>query len=93
VSNDVFLVLVPIKNELPKRLRVYPNCHDNTYTPIYEDNEEPPLVLPAVEGAPIRVVYDITEYTQLLDSSCMGMNDWKRIANDIGVCLNPEPQK
>ncbi|XP_034484886.1 L-asparaginase 1 [Drosophila innubila] len=79
-------VLVPIEKELPKRLREYPNCHDKTYTPIYEDNEDPPLVLPAVEGAPIRVVYDITEYTPLLDSSCMGMNDWKRIASDIGEC-------
>jgi len=43
------------------------------------------LVLPTVEGAPIRVVYDVKEYSPLLDSSCMGVNDWKRIATDIGV--------
>lgn len=44
-----------------------------------------PLVLPYVQGETRRVVYTITEYDPLLDSSNMGMNDWKRIAEDIKV--------
>ncbi|SPP78196.1 blast:L-asparaginase [Drosophila guanche] len=42
-----------------------------------------PLVLPFVQGVDRRVLYQVTEYTPLLDSSNMTMNDWARIANDI----------
>ncbi|XP_030370712.1 L-asparaginase [Scaptodrosophila lebanonensis] len=77
-------VLAPMPNELPKRLREYPTCHDCKYQPTYFEDEEPPLVVPPVEGAPYRVLYDIVEYTPLLDSSSMGMDDWRRIACDVG---------
>ncbi|XP_060650177.1 L-asparaginase [Drosophila nasuta] len=77
-------VLTPIPNELPKRIREDPNCHDITYTSRYEANEEPPLVLPILNEAALRVVYDIKVYEPLLDSSCMAMNDWIRMANNIG---------
>ncbi|KAH8359918.1 hypothetical protein KR093_009577, partial [Drosophila rubida] len=80
-------VLAPV-DELPKRLREYPNCHDSTYTPKYEDNEDPPLVLPAISGTPARVIYDILVYAPLLDSSCMAMKDWQRMASDIDACYD-----
>lgn len=44
-----------------------------------------PLVLPYVQGETRRVLYQVTEYAPLLDSSNMTMNDWARIANDIYV--------
>ncbi|XP_046687138.1 L-asparaginase isoform X2 [Homalodisca vitripennis] len=45
-------------------------------------SELAPLVLPKVDGMQ-RVVYSITEYDPLLDSSNMTMMDWSSIANDI----------
>ena len=42
-----------------------------------------PLVLPHVGGETRRVIYTITEYDPLLDSSNMGMTEWSRIAEDI----------
>ncbi|XP_065363413.1 L-asparaginase-like [Calliphora vicina] len=45
-----------------------------------------PLVLPYVQGESNRVIYQITEYTPLLDSSNMTMDDWARIATDIYDC-------
>lgn len=44
-----------------------------------------PLVLPFVENEPRRVIYTISEYDPLLDSSNMTINDWVRIAEDIRV--------
>lgn len=32
-----------------------------------------------------RILYAIKEYDPLLDSSCMGVDDWVRIATDIKV--------
>lgn len=42
-----------------------------------------PLVLPYVQGELRRVVYTISEYDPILDSSNMTMEDWVRIAEDI----------
>lgn len=47
-----------------------------------------PLVLPYVQGESNRVIYQINEYTPLLDSSNMTMHDWARIAKDIHVSVN-----
>lgn len=47
-----------------------------------------PLVLPYVQGENRRVVYTITEYDPLLDSSNMTITDWVRIADDIKVFYN-----
>lgn len=44
-----------------------------------------PLVLPKVQGEDRRVVYTITEYDPLLDSSNMTNQEWVRIAEDIKV--------
>lgn len=81
------LVLTPAENELPKRLRENPNCHDPNYVGHNKNSEESHLILPPVEGATTRVMYDVVEYSPLLDSSCMNMTDWRGIANDIGVCI------
>lgn len=44
-----------------------------------------PLVLPHVEGEHRRILYTITEYEPLLDSSNMTFQDWMKIAQDIKV--------
>lgn len=48
-----------------------------------------PLVLPYVEGQRRRIIYTITEYEPLLDSSNMTIDEWVRIAEDIKVRLIP----
>lgn len=72
-------------NALIKNLRKYPNMHDEQYA---QKKYGPaanmaPLVLPNVVGENRRVVYSVTEYDPLLDSSNMSINDWIRIAEDI----------
>lgn len=44
-----------------------------------------PLVLPHVQGEHRRIIYTITEYEPLLDSSNMTFQDWVKIAQDIKV--------
>ncbi|GBP17056.1 L-asparaginase [Eumeta japonica] len=68
-----------------KRIRKYPNMHDEEYAQkrFGQSASMAPLVLPYVQGESNRVIYQITEYVPLLDSSNMTMNDWARIANDI----------
>lgn len=44
-----------------------------------------PLVLPHVEGEHRRIVYTISEYEPLLDSSNMAFKDWVKIAQDVKV--------
>lgn len=44
-----------------------------------------PLVLPYVEGQRRRIIYTLTEYDPLLDSSNMSIDEWVRIAEDIKV--------
>ncbi|XP_039961428.1 L-asparaginase [Bactrocera tryoni] len=78
-------VLAPIPNALVKTLRRYPNIHDEAYAQKRFGSAASmgPLVLPFVQGEKRRIVYQVTEYTPLLDSSNMTMNDWARIAKDI----------
>ncbi|KAK8757988.1 hypothetical protein V5799_004381 [Amblyomma americanum] len=78
-------VLKPAPGILDKRLREFPQLHDPEYTKKqFGDCEKPPLVLPAT-GDPRRVIYTISEYTPLLDSSNATMDDWLQIARDIKV--------
>lgn len=74
-------------NALVKRIRKYPNMHDEEYAEkrFGQSASMAPLVLPFVQGESNRVIYQITEYSPLLDSSNMTMHDWARIANDIHV--------
>ncbi|XP_037938737.1 L-asparaginase-like [Teleopsis dalmanni] len=78
-------VLAPIPNALVKRIRKYPNMHDQEYAEKRFGNAASmaPLVLPHVQGELRRVIYQITEYVPILDSSNMTMQDWARIAKDI----------
>ncbi|XP_034489842.1 L-asparaginase [Drosophila innubila] len=78
-------VLAPIPNALVRIIRKYPNIHDEEYAErrFGAGASMAPLVLPYVQGEARRVLYQVTEYTPLLDSSNMTMHDWARIANDI----------
>lgn len=72
-------------NAMVRNLRKYPNMHDEQYA---QKKYGPaanmaPLVLPNVVGENRRVIYSITEYDPLLDSSNMSITDWIRIAEDI----------
>lgn len=70
-----------------KNLRHYPHLHDEEYAKerFGLASAMGPLVLPYVQGEIRRIVYTITEYDPLLDSSNMTMNDWMRIAEDVKV--------
>lgn len=70
-----------------RNLRKYPHMHDEKYAQMRFGKAAGfgPLVLPYVQGEHRRVIYTITEYDPLLDSSNMGIADWKRIAEDIKV--------
>lgn len=46
-----------------------------------------PLVLPHCNDESRRVVYSITEYDPILDSSNMTIQDWVQIAKDIHVSM------
>lgn len=47
-----------------------------------------PLVLPEVLGEQRRILYTISEYDPLLDSSNMAFKDWVKIAQDVKVMSN-----
>ncbi|KAI8044412.1 L-asparaginase 1 [Drosophila gunungcola] len=76
-------VLHTVPGMLAERLHEIPSCHDLKYTSKVFD--EGYMALPAVSGAPYRVLYDLVEFCPLLDSSCMGICDWKRMANEVGA--------
>lgn len=68
-----------------RNLRKYKNLHDDLYAQhkFGAAAGMGPLVLPYVDGETRRIIYTITEYSPLLDSSNMSISDWKRIASDI----------
>ncbi|XP_047740509.1 L-asparaginase 1 [Hyalella azteca] len=77
--------LVPTPGELESRLRKYPHMHDEEYAnDRFSMLQSPPLVLPDCREKR-RVVYWVHEYSPLLDSSNMTMDDWIRIAQDIRI--------
>uniref|UniRef100_A0A1B0CBT9 asparaginase n=2 Tax=Lutzomyia longipalpis TaxID=7200 RepID=A0A1B0CBT9_LUTLO len=77
--------LEPIRNALVKNIRRFPHMHDVDYAQerFGSGSTMGPLVLPFVENQQRRVIYTVTEYDPLLDSSNMTINDWVRIAEDI----------
>uniref|UniRef100_A0A8D8C2E1 asparaginase n=1 Tax=Culex pipiens TaxID=7175 RepID=A0A8D8C2E1_CULPI len=77
--------LEPRPNEFVRKIRQYPNMHDDAYAAkrYGPAKNMAPLVLPYVEGQHRRILYQISEYEPLLDSSNMGVSDWARIATDI----------
>ncbi|XP_017057563.1 L-asparaginase 1 [Drosophila ficusphila] len=79
-------VLTTVPKMLEKKLRDIPSCHDQTVA--NKTDEKCLLALPAVSGAPYRVLYDLVEFDPLLESSCMGFSDWQRMAHEVGKKYN-----
>lgn len=77
-------------NQLPKMLRKYPHMHDEALANqrFGKASTMAPLVLPHVQGEHRRIIYTITEYEPLLDSSNMTFTDWEKIAQDIKVSIH-----
>ncbi|XP_041668086.1 60 kDa lysophospholipase isoform X2 [Cheilinus undulatus] len=79
-------VLAPKANSFVKILRKLPILHDELYaqqTCLYEYyGSENSLVLPLSKDNK-RIIYNILEYSPLLDSSNMTTDDWGRIGKDI----------
>jgi len=78
-------VLVPQPNAMESRIRKIVTMHDEDYSRLRFGNgdcDALPLVLPPVPGKK-RVIYTISEYQPLLDSSNMTMDDWIQVAKDI----------
>ncbi|XP_016938335.4 L-asparaginase 1 [Drosophila suzukii] len=75
-------VLHTVPDVLAERLQEFPSCHDKIYASKSDDGGF--MALPAVANAPYRVLYDMVEFCPLMDSSCMGICDWQRIANEVG---------
>lgn len=79
-------VLAPKANSFVKNLRKLPILHDELYaqqTCLYEYyGSENSLVLPLSKDNK-RIIYNILEYSPLLDSSNMTTDDWGRIGKDI----------
>ncbi|KAL3220533.1 hypothetical protein MRX96_029810 [Rhipicephalus microplus] len=75
--------LAPAPGILDKRLREFPQLHDEEYMKSHFGKcANPPLVLPPT-GDKRRVVYSISEYRPLIDSSNVTVHDWVKIASDI----------
>ena len=75
-------VLAPAKQALELNLRELKTLHDVKFAREVL-RYEGMLVLPNIPDVK-RIAYAIQEYDPLLDSSNMSMDDWSRIAQDIG---------
>ena len=75
-------VLAPAKHALENNLREMRTLHDGKFCKEVLKYEGM-LVLPSIPNVK-RIAYTIQEYEPLLDSSNMSMDDWSRIAQDIG---------
>ncbi|XP_017779700.1 PREDICTED: L-asparaginase-like [Nicrophorus vespilloides] len=75
-------VLTP-SNEFIERIKNTPDLHDESLAREYfNENMEDNIFVTRSNGTVI--IYRINEYKPLLDSSNMSLEEWKRIANDIG---------
>lgn len=76
--------LVPVKNKLKETLLHNPLTHDVEFAKLYlsEHYKDHYFVLPWIEGKS-RILYEIYEYEELLDSSNMSFDNWRQIAMDI----------
>ncbi|XP_033733849.1 L-asparaginase-like [Pecten maximus] len=74
-------VYEPKSNYMIPELKKFPMFHDKSQS---ETNGSNLLVTPLMRNGK-RVVYRIKEYSPLLDSSNMSMDDWSKIANDISL--------
>ncbi|KAI6229582.1 Asparaginase [Aphelenchoides besseyi] len=77
-------VYSPEPHYLPMALRELPPLNDHDYIDShYSDVAIKPFCLPPVRGQTKRVVYTVTEFDPILDSSDMTFDDWIGIANHI----------
>ncbi|XP_034938412.1 L-asparaginase 1-like [Chelonus insularis] len=74
--------LAPIPNKFVKTLKTYPHMHDRNYAEKRFGLLDS-LVLPMRKTDGRRIIYNVLEYSPLLDSSNMTMDDWIKIASDI----------
>ena len=79
-------VLVPAKNKLENNLRALGTFHDKEFATKTLCNDDM-LVLPTIANVK-RIAYSIYEWDDLMDSSNMSMEDWSRMARDIGQVYN-----
>ncbi|XP_074104169.1 L-asparaginase isoform X2 [Cotesia typhae] len=75
-------VLAPLPNAFIETVKSYPHMHDRNYVEEFLGCSDS-LVLPLKGTDSRRVIYNIVEYSPLLDSSNMTMDDWIKIATDI----------
>lgn len=73
---------VPQSGYLAEQLERLPQFHDAAVPVAFEEGHPVFVTPPSREGR--RVALTVKEYDPLLDSSNMGMQDWARIAEDIG---------
>ncbi|XP_015113146.1 uncharacterized protein LOC107038514 [Diachasma alloeum] len=74
--------LAPVPNQFVKAVKQYPHMYDREHA-TKRFGSSGLLALPMTATDSRRVIYDIREYSPLLDSSNMTMNDWIKIAKDI----------
>ncbi|KAK2706542.1 L-asparaginase-like isoform X1 [Artemia franciscana] len=81
-------VLVPKPNVLEHRLRKSAIFHDVAYAKsrFGHASGKSPLVLPNLGDRMRRALFMIYEYSPLLDSSNMTMDDWIQISKDLKIC-------
>ncbi|XP_074034162.1 L-asparaginase isoform X3 [Leptinotarsa decemlineata] len=78
-------VFIPVPNTFLQKLKEDSEMHDPLHASKYfRDCKENELVLPSSYGHD-TIIYQIIEYTPLLDSSNMTSKDWIRIARDIKI--------
>jgi L-asparaginase/Glu-tRNA(Gln) amidotransferase subunit D len=81
-------VYSPSPNKFLEKLKFNSQMHDPYLVKKYMKNIAPnQLVLPEI-GDDV-VLYELKEYSPLLDSSNMSSKDWIRIAEDVEVSLAP----
>nr|CAD7601524.1 unnamed protein product [Timema genevievae] len=77
------ITLVPVPDLMVSFLRRTPHMHDEEYaTSRFGNDPTSPLVLPDTMHRH-RVLYTVSEYSPLLDSSNMSMQQWIQLAEDI----------
>ncbi|TDG49075.1 hypothetical protein AWZ03_004560 [Drosophila navojoa] len=75
--------LANVSGELIKRLREDTSCHDKNYKLPFERGENSPLVLPHIHDTQYRVIYDIVEFSPLMNSSSIHVDDWVHLAKEV----------
>ncbi|XP_014481488.1 PREDICTED: L-asparaginase-like isoform X2 [Dinoponera quadriceps] len=77
-------VLMPVIDEFIMALRKFPQLHDSEYaSKNYSDLGKSYLVLPETAADNRRVVYRISKFSNVCDSSNVTMDDWIHIADYI----------